>query len=68
MSVDPNRVQMEDAQGLLLWLSQLAVLGSTFNTLFSSWRLCYGAGTPAVRDLTLVYEQYSSQGVLILIH
>ena len=35
------------AHGLLLWLSQLAVLGSAFSALFSSWRLHCGAGNRA---------------------
>ena len=35
------------AQGPSLWPSQLAVLGSTFGALFSSWRLHCGTGIPA---------------------
>ena len=53
-SVDPKRVQTEGAQGQLLWLSQFTVLGSTFGTLFSPWRLHCGVGASAERDPTLV--------------
>ena len=55
-------------QGPLFQPSLLAVLGSTFSVLFSSWRLHCGAGTLSERDPIPVCRWYSSPGVLILAH